>query len=199
MNESNHYLKKIDKPLLRLTKRMQDTDLNFDCGQPVSIDFSDELKAQLLDLDKKISSESTMFRAAGWFIVIAFSLAIIAAFLCTVTPTAILSNLSSLLFMECFIWIPTFFVIVRAKGFATAVKKGNIQGYRFPIQGKWIHEYPNDSDTQRMYLVQFADAYAEAGFSYDVIRQGDSVTVYIVSYKGTPYFASWFLNPRNKA
>ena len=197
MDESNNYLEKLDKPLLRLTKRICRNELNTEHGQLFPIHDSNALKIKLLTLDKEISSEHMLLRITGWFIAITFSLAIIAACICTATSgTSILSILSALPFTESFIWIPAFLIIKHNMNFRTAVKKGEIQAYLFRIQAKWIHEYCDDSDTKKMYLVQFADVYTEAGYSYDVLKCGDSITVYIVSYKGKQYFGFWSVNPR---
>lgn len=197
MDESNNDLKKLDKPLLCLTKRIYRNDLNTDCGQLLPIHDSNTLRLKLLTLDKEVRNEYALFRIAGWFIAITFSLAIITACICTATSeTSILSILLTLPIMESFIWLPALLIIKHNLAFRTAVKKGEIQAYLFQIQAKWIHEYYDDYDTKKMYLIQFADVYTEAGYSYDVLKCGDSITVYIVSYKEKQYFGVWSINPR---
>lgn len=195
MDESNHYLKKIDKPMLRITQKIQSDDLNTDLGQPLILHDTSELKKKIGYLGEEVKSQYAMFRGVGVFLVIVFSLAIVVACICTVKPgTNIASILSALVFMESFVWIPTIFIIERNNAFQVALNGGEIQGYLFQIQDKWVHEYYDDYDTKKMYLIQFANAYAEAGYAYHRLKKGDRIAVYIVSYKGNQYFGGWFVN-----
>lgn len=198
MDDSNKYLKKLNKPLLNRGGRLPESALNVDLGKPVPVEDNDAMRARLLELDKKIKSKYVLLHFAGWFIAIAFSLAIAAGLICSVKPgTNVFTILTTLLEMESIVWIPALLIIRHNRAFRDAVNNDSvIQGYEFPIQAKWIYEYIDETSRERMYLIQFANVYVDVGFVYDALKCGDSVIIYIVSYHGKQYFADWSIKPR---
>lgn len=194
MYQEQRILKRIDKPLLYLTKRIRKNALALEQGQRIYASVSDETKKRLIDLDKKLKKKNIMGYAVAGFIVIAFSLAILAAFVCvTAVPERnIWYEIPALIFMEGLLWVPTILFIYHQMKFSIAVKKGEIQLYQFRVQGKWIYEYginEEDDDGAVMLLIQFGNAYTEVWHSYKELEYGDIINVYIISYKGRQYFA----------
>ena len=55
--------------------------------------------------------------------------------------------------------------------------------YRFPVQDKWIYVYLTESGREKTYLLQFGDVYTEVQESYENLRCGDFIDVYITSYR----------------
>ena len=69
------------------------------------------------------------------------------------------------------------------------MQNGETCVYRFPVQDKWIYVYQTESGREKTYLLQFGDVYTEVQESYENLRCGDFIDVYITSYRKKKYFA----------
>lgn len=192
MTEQKKPMDKLDKPLLYSTKRIKDNSLNLSGRQGYHVSNIDRVKEQLIELYTENDKQNIILYIAGWFIVIAFSLAIAIACVCSaaLSSAGLFDTIIAFIIFESFVLGPTIFIVIRHRGFRTAVDKGEILMYQFRVKNKWICEYCDDYVIHsKMYLIEFENVYTEVGYSYEYLKPGDLINIYIVRYKSETYFA----------
>lgn len=186
-------IKKLDKPMLYNTMRIQEGVLNPDHGKKITMNeqATEKVKEQLLRLVCEVRKENMLNNIVLWFILIAFSCAAVLAWVCVVgfSPRRLMYELPTLIVVESFLWIPAMLIYHRRQEFVTAVQKGEIFAYQYKLQKKLVYSYCTDGGEERIHLFQLDYAYAKVSSFYEAIRCGTDVTLYIVHYKGNRYFA----------
>ena len=180
-------LEQIDRPVIRFARKIHKDSLDVGKGCLVSSNVSDDAKRKLIETDRKISTGYKPYYSVLLVIAVAVSLAVMVT--CIFVSSDFISGLQISMIIELVIWCPGIFYIFYRNRFKVAVQNGETCVYRFPVQDKWIYVYLTESGREKTYLLQFGDVYTEVQESYENLRCGDFIDVYITSYRKKKYFA----------